>query len=163
MRPSSHELTDDMKRLVGEQKLGFVATVCPDGTPNVSPKGSIRVWADGQLVFADLQSPQTVANLRGNPAIEINVVDPLARRGYRFKGEGSVLTVGPLYERIRAELAQSLRRPERIRSIVLVEVSEARPLYSPSYAAGATEQELVEQWLEHHTRLARARAEQPQP
>jgi len=31
-------LTPDMKRIVAEQKLGFVATVCPDGTPNVSPK-----------------------------------------------------------------------------------------------------------------------------
>lgn len=163
MRRSSHDLTDDMKRLVSEQKLAFVATVCPDGTPNVSPKGSIRVWDDAQLIFADLQSPQTVANLRENPAIEINVVDPLARRGYRFKGEGRVLTAGPLYERIRERLAQTLQRPEGIRSIVLVDVAEARPLYSPSYAAGASEQELVDQWLAHHTQLARGRAEQPRP
>jgi hypothetical protein len=26
-----------MKRVVEEQQLGFVATVCPDGTPLVSP------------------------------------------------------------------------------------------------------------------------------
>jgi Pyridoxamine 5'-phosphate oxidase len=30
-------LDADMKRLVREQSLGFVATVCADGTPNVSP------------------------------------------------------------------------------------------------------------------------------
>ena len=35
--------TDDMKRIVAEQKLAFVATVCPDGTPNLSPKGTIAV------------------------------------------------------------------------------------------------------------------------
>jgi hypothetical protein len=29
-------LTDDMKRLVREQSLGFVATVCADGTPRLS-------------------------------------------------------------------------------------------------------------------------------
>ena len=32
-------LTPDMKRVVREQRLGFVATVCSDGTPNLSPKG----------------------------------------------------------------------------------------------------------------------------
>jgi hypothetical protein len=29
-------LNSEMKRLVERQKLGFVATVCPDGTPNLS-------------------------------------------------------------------------------------------------------------------------------
>ncbi len=28
-------LTVDMKRVVEQQRLGFVATVCPDGTPNL--------------------------------------------------------------------------------------------------------------------------------
>ena len=47
-------LTDDMKRVVLEQRLGFVATVCSDGTPNVSPKGTTTVWDDRHLVFADI-------------------------------------------------------------------------------------------------------------
>jgi hypothetical protein len=34
------ELTDDMRRVVREQSLGFVATVRPDGTPALSPKGT---------------------------------------------------------------------------------------------------------------------------
>ena len=33
-------LTEDMKRLVREQGLGFYATVCEDGSPNLSPKGT---------------------------------------------------------------------------------------------------------------------------
>jgi hypothetical protein len=32
-------LRDDMKRVVEEQRLGYAATVCPDGTPNLSPRG----------------------------------------------------------------------------------------------------------------------------
>ena len=83
-------LTEEMKRVVLEQKLGFVATVCPDGTPNLSPKGTTTVWDDGHLVFADIRSPNTVRNLRGNPSIEINVVDPIVRKGYRFKGVAAV-------------------------------------------------------------------------
>jgi len=81
-------LTQDMKRVVNEQQLGFIATVCPDGTPNLSPKGTTAVLDDNHLVFADVCSPRTIANLRLNSAVEINVVDPLCRKGYRFKGVG---------------------------------------------------------------------------
>ena len=64
-------LTEDMKRVIREQRLGYVATVCPDGTPNLSPKGTTTVWDDNHLVFADIRSPRMIANLRQNPAVEI--------------------------------------------------------------------------------------------
>ena len=41
-------LDDDMKRVVNEQRLAYVASVCPDGTPNLSPKGTTAVWDDGR-------------------------------------------------------------------------------------------------------------------
>jgi uncharacterized protein len=91
-------LTEDMKRVVREQSLGFVATVCPDGTPNLSPKGTATVWDDDHLVFADLASPTTMANLALNPAVEINVVDPILRKGYRFKGRAQVHTEGRIFK-----------------------------------------------------------------
>ena len=81
-------LTDDMKRIVREQRLGYIATVCPDGTPNLSPKGTTAVWDDDHLVFADIRSPQSVQYIERNPSVEVNVVDPLVRKGYRFKGRG---------------------------------------------------------------------------
>ena len=53
-------LTEDMKRIVREQRLGYVATVSADGTPNLSPKGTTAVWDDDHLMFADIRSPQSV-------------------------------------------------------------------------------------------------------
>ena len=73
-------LTPDMKRVLEEQRLGFVATVCPDGTPNLSPKGTTTAWDDDHLIFADIHSPGTIANLHHNPHVEVNVVDPLDRK-----------------------------------------------------------------------------------
>ena len=87
-------LTDDMKRLIEEQKLAFHATVCPDGSPNLSPRGSTRVWDDDHLFFADICSPQTLANLRAGSLIEVNVVDPFVRKGYRFKGRAKIYESG---------------------------------------------------------------------
>ena len=148
-------LTDDMKRVVTEQRLGFMATVCPDGTPNVSPKGTTAVWDDGHLVFADLRSPQTIRNLQTNPAIEINIVDPLVRKGYRFKGTATVHRDGDILERaleLYVSLGMSDYR-ERIRSVVLVKVDHALELTSPVYDLGLTEEQVRAQYAEHFRRL----------
>ena len=84
-------IPEEIKNFIEKQKLGFVATVSPDGTPNVSPKGTILAWGDSSVMFADIKSPQTIVNLEKNPVVEINVVDPFTRRGYRFKGKAKIL------------------------------------------------------------------------
>ena len=152
-------LTDDMKRVVREQRLGFVATVCSDGTPNLSPKGTTTVWDDDHLVFAHIYSPNTAANLLQNPAIEINVVDLVRRKGYRFKGTGAVLTEGHLYDQImdlyRGEDSEDRLRDadRRVQALVVVKVDRALPLISPAYDAGATEDEVAEGWERYWQRL----------
>jgi hypothetical protein len=137
-------LTEAMRRVVREQRLGFVATVCPDGTPNLSPKGTTAVWDGDHLVFADLRSPRTVANLRSNPAVEVNVVDPIARKGYRFKGTATVLTDGALLEELLGFYehgeAPVWDARARIRQVVLVKVERALPLVSPAYDLGLTQE-----------------------
>jgi uncharacterized protein len=134
-------LDDDMKRVVREQRLGYVATVCPDGTPNLSPKGTTAVWDDEHLVFLDLFSPGTVANIEaGNRVVEVNVVDPIRRKGYRFKGPAEVHREGSLFEDV-VEWYERERGTDRgrINSVVLVKVEEAAPLVSPAYADGSSE------------------------
>ena len=149
-------LTEDMKRLVTEQRLGFVATVCPDGTPNLSPKGTTAIWDDDHIVFADIRSPATVPNLRRNPSTEINVVDPMVRKGYRFKGVASVLTEGVLFEQI-VDFYRAKRNLEEglIRSVVLVKIDEAMPLISPAYDQGQSEDQVREKWQRYLDSLQR--------
>jgi predicted pyridoxine 5'-phosphate oxidase superfamily flavin-nucleotide-binding protein len=139
-------LTDDMKRVVGEQRLGFVATVCPDGTPNLSPKGTTAVWDDDNLVFANIRSPATLANLRQNANVEVNVVDPFLRKGYRFKGIATVLESGALYDQAIAFYKARGSRVSMIHEVVLVRVHSAQPIDSPAYDLGLTETEVCDQW-----------------
>src|SRR6266702_817848 len=145
-------ITEDMRRVV-EAELGFIATVCPDGSPNLSPKGTTAVWDDDHLVFADLRSPGTVNNLRANPSIEINVVDQLVRKGYRFKGTGAVYTDGDVFERGVQfyEARGTVKARERIRGIVIVAVERALAVISPAYDIGLTEDELRERNLRRLT------------
>jgi predicted pyridoxine 5'-phosphate oxidase superfamily flavin-nucleotide-binding protein len=83
-------IDDDMRAVIGRSGIGYAATVTPDGKPNLSPKGSLAVWDDAHLYFADIASPQTIENLRSNPNIEVNFVDVIGRRGYRFKGTAEI-------------------------------------------------------------------------
>jgi predicted pyridoxine 5'-phosphate oxidase superfamily flavin-nucleotide-binding protein len=143
-----------MKQVVDRMRLAFVATVCPDGTPNVSPKGTLCVLDDERLVFADLRSPGTVANLRSNPNIEINVVDPFNRKGYRFKGVAVVHEEGTVFDEFVAFFAKRKLEdaPSRIRSIVIITVVSAKPLISPGYDRGATEADMVANWKPYYMR-----------
>ena len=148
------QLTGEMKRVVREQRLGYVATVCPDGTPNLSPKGTVTVWDDEHLVFADIRSPRTVANLRRNPSVEINVVDPFVRKGYRFKGTGEVLTEGKMFNEILEFYAREISDAQnRVKSIVLVKVEHASALISPAYDIGLNEQAIIERWKRYYDKL----------
>jgi predicted pyridoxine 5'-phosphate oxidase superfamily flavin-nucleotide-binding protein len=148
-------LTNDMKRLVEEQQLGFFATVCADGSPNLSPKGSTRVWDDDHLFFADICSPQTTANIRAGSLVEVNVVDPFVRKGYRFKGRAVIHELGSAVfsEGIERMLADGSTLTGRVEAIIVIEVHYAAPLVSPAYDDG---QMLEADMLEvHRTRFAR--------
>jgi predicted pyridoxine 5'-phosphate oxidase superfamily flavin-nucleotide-binding protein len=137
-------LDEDMQRVVREQRLGYVASVCADGTPNLSPKGTLAVWDDEHLVFAHLHSPQTAANVEGGqPVVEVNVVDPIKRKGYRFKGPASVHRSGDEFEAgLRFYEARSGLGADRIEAIVLIEVQQAAAVLSPAYDDGTSEVEV---------------------
>jgi predicted pyridoxine 5'-phosphate oxidase superfamily flavin-nucleotide-binding protein len=153
-------LTAEMKRVVEVQRLGYVATVCPDGTPNLSPKGTTAVWDDDHLVFADIHSPGSIANIGETPIVEVNVVDPIARKGYRFKGSATVFSSGPTFDGIVAFYRRrGVRSP--IRHVVLVQVERALPLVSPAYDSGATEAEIRAQWERYWSSIRQGAAPDP--
>jgi uncharacterized protein len=142
-------LTEQMQRVVAEQSLGFVATVRPDGTPALSPKGTTRVWDDDRLVFLHIHSPGTVANLAANAAVEVNVVDPIRRKGWRFSGRGTVHTEGPLFEEIVAWFDRPATAPPA-KAVVLISVARAEELVSPAYDDGTPEEVIAERWRRRH-------------
>jgi predicted pyridoxine 5'-phosphate oxidase superfamily flavin-nucleotide-binding protein len=138
-----------MQRVVREQRLGFYATVCEDGSPNLSPKGSTYVLDDERLFFADIRSPQTVANVRRGSLVELNVVDPIVRKGYRFKGPAQVHEpASEIYDRALEQMrAAGSQLVDRVRTIVVIDVREARPVVSPAYDDGSmTEEEVTRIW-----------------
>ena len=142
-------LTNEIKNFIEQQKLGYVATVSPDNTPNLSPKGTISVWDDEHLVFADIKSPKTMANLEKNPSLEINVVDPITRKGYRFKGTGTILASGLEYDKIISHY-NKMGIKSKIGRVVLIKVASVNDVTSPLYDLGYTEDEIKKRWKNHY-------------
>jgi hypothetical protein len=92
--------------------------------------------------------------------VEVNVVDPFARKGYRFKGVGEVIVDSARFEEIMrfyrsrwVDTARSKAEPV-IRGFVLVKVGRALPLISPAYDdASSDEQSIREYWISHFAAL----------
>ena len=141
-------ITSEIKIFLDSQKLGYVATVSSDGKPNISPKGTIIAWSDSLLAFADIRSPDTLTNLQNNPFVEINVIDPLSRKGYLFAGTGKIIKDTSMYNEILNHYrSNGIQSP--INSIVLISISSISEVTSPLYDLGKTEEEIRLKWKKY--------------
>jgi predicted pyridoxine 5'-phosphate oxidase superfamily flavin-nucleotide-binding protein len=155
----------DMATLIRRTILCFAATINSDGSPNLSPKSTLTVHDEDHLLFANIASPKTVANLRRDPRIEINCVDIFSRRGYRFTGHGNVLSNGdPIYEQFAAALRAEYDNAVPVHDVVRVRVISAKPILSPAYTyiPGTTEAKLRETYATKYGMAALAHEDNAQ-
>jgi uncharacterized protein len=103
-------------------------------------------------VFADIASPITIRNLRRNPFIEINMVDPFLRRGFRFKGRAAVLESGPEFDFVSQDLWTREGRQYPVNAVVKVNIEEAFPVLSPAYTfnSNVQEEQVRSVWLKRY-------------
>ncbi len=142
-------LTQEIQDFVNQQRMGFVATIGPANKPNLSPKGTTVALDDDHLAFTGIRSDQTISNLEVNPHLEINVVDPIRRRGYRFQGTAKILSDGEEFEKILSHY-RTLGVKSEVKAIVLIAIDVAKEIKSPLYDLGLTEQEIVSEWKKRY-------------
>jgi hypothetical protein len=115
------KLTEEAKKTIAAIRPSLVATASKNGKPNVSAKGSLRVLDDEHLLFADVASPRTIANIKENPQVAVICLDAATRKGCRIWGKGEVFNSGELFDNTVAELAS---RNMKVRNVVKVTVEE---------------------------------------
>ena len=80
-------LSPQMKQVIAEQKLGFVASVDADGaTQPYHPKALSWCWTMRTSCLAKSVLRVPCATLLSGPRVEVNFVDPIIRKGIRIKG-----------------------------------------------------------------------------
>ena len=115
------KLSEDAKKIISEFGPALIATASKTGKPNVSPKGSFRVLDDEHVVFANIASPRTMANLKENPQLTAIIFDRSTRKGCRVWGKAEILNSGQLFDSISAEYA---KRNMKVINVVKVTVEE---------------------------------------
>ncbi len=125
------KISPELREMIDKQRLVFTATVGKDGTPNVSPKGSIRVWDEDNLIFVERNSPRTRENLKGNNKIALVVLDKETSRGFQIKGQAEVIDKGPIFEQV--DKTEKGRTPYRgpFNYVIKIGVAEVFPIPTP--------------------------------
>jgi uncharacterized protein len=100
------------------------------------------------LAFANIASPRTMKNIKENPKLEINTIDQISRRGFRFKGTGEIFERGDVFDHVANDIWNREGRDVPIHAIVKVRVLEAQEVLSPAYwlKKGGTVEEVRQVW-----------------
>ena len=117
------KLSEKVKGTIAEIRPGMIATASKDGKPNISAKGSFRVLDDDHVIFADISSPRTIANLEENPQVSVLVVHPKSMRGCRIWGKGEILDSGEVFDQMSKEFAE---RNLKVNHVVKITVEETQ-------------------------------------
>ena len=125
-------LTQEMKDMIATQQC-FIGTVNADGTPNVAPKRSTRVFSDTSLMFTEGTGGATYANIKRGSKVSIAVVNRDIVDGYRFVGNPVLHESGDLYEQ-SAAMSVKMGMPKP-RGVVVVDITEIHSL-KPGPGAG---------------------------
>ena len=138
------KLNDFAKGLIATFPLGFVATVTPDGRPAVSPKGTFLVLDDETIGFGEIRSPGTLENLAHRPEVEVNFIDQWKRKGVRVRGQVRIVDPGIEFDKLIGHWRDTWGDlADRINVLVVISVAEVKPVTTPPYDDGATEEEMI--------------------
>lgn len=136
--------------LIEHWHLGFVATADAEGNPNVSPKGTFVYHDETTISFAEIRSPDTLANIAVRPQVEVNFIDVLTRRGVLIKGEARFVSRDdPKYPQLRP--AYTNRWPDlepTFSGLVVIDVTACKPVATPAYDIGVTSEDLRAKWMQ---------------
>jgi len=93
---------------------------------------------------------ELVRKMKKNSLVDINVVNPIKRKGYRFKGTATILSEGKEFESILNQY-RDLGIKSEVKAIVLVKVNSAELIISPLYDLGLSEQEIESEWKQRYS------------
>ena len=119
-------ISDEMRRRIDnaleDRCPMYIATVSPDGEPQISMRGSVLVYDHETLAYWERGWRQSAANIEANPKIVLFYRHPTDRVNLRFYGTATMYREGPIREDVMSRTVQGEldRDPDRIGAAVLV-------------------------------------------
>lgn len=127
-------IDDEVRAVLKDSVLCWLATTGEDGYPNVSPKEIFTSHGEKLIVIANIASPTSVRNIRSRPQVCVSFVDVFRQRGFKIHGTGRVLFErDPAFVRLRDELAEMAGADYPIKSVIAVGAERITQILAPSY------------------------------
>ncbi|QQG44177.1 MAG: pyridoxamine 5'-phosphate oxidase family protein [Candidatus Roizmanbacteria bacterium] len=93
-------IDDDLKKLIESEPLAL-ATIMPDGKPNVIGIAYVKVVKGNQLLISDNYMNQTVKDIKTNPNVALIVWDK-EMNGYKLIGEAVYFSEGQWLDKAKS-------------------------------------------------------------
>ena len=114
--------------------LAWLATVDPNGQPNVAPKEVFAVHDPQHIVIANIASPTSVRNLAANPKACLSFIDIFIQKGYKLIGSAENLAAShPEFAYWAAPLQAITQDRFKIHSVIKLHVNAIETIIAPSY------------------------------
>ncbi len=120
----------DVIDFIKRNRPALVATVSPEGIPNVALKGCLTVLDEERLMYAELVEGRTSHNVVRHPEVAV-VVQDHAGHGYQIKGRGhrddDVSAYGLSCD-VTSSIRMDLPPPQ---AVIVIDVTEVDALEPP--------------------------------
>lgn len=126
--------TKQVLESIDNSVLCWLATSDESGAPNVSPKEVFAAHGDNVLAIANIASPQSAKNVRGNAKVCVAFVDILVQKGFQVFGEAVIVRkTDSEFEALAAPLMQITQGKFPFATLFKISVSRVKPIISPRY------------------------------
>lgn len=126
-------LTEAIREYAQRSVLCWLATTSDDG-PSVSPKEIFACFGEDRVIIANIASPNSVKNIRGEPRVCVSFVDVFSQKGWQLYGRAVLLRAGEAgFEDRKAILQGMAGEAFRVATLWDVTVTKAKEIIAPSY------------------------------
>lgn len=127
-------LTSQIRSAAQESVLCWLASVDPDGQPNVTPKEAFALLDDDHVVVANIASPGSAKNIRYNPLVCLSFIDIFVQKGFKIKGVAvEYISSDEGYDNWLSPLRGIVGQRFPVNSIFVIQATSVEPIVAPSY------------------------------
>ena len=124
----------EVKKSIEANVLCWLATADPSGMPNVSPKEVFTYTDHGEIIIANIASPQSAKNVRANDKVCVSFIDILVQKGFQIRGTCTLVTRGDRqFDLLEKPLLKITQGKYPFASVFLIKVDHIKPIIAPSY------------------------------
>lgn len=123
-------------RAAADKVVCLLGTADAQGSPQISPKGSVMVFDAGRLAYWERAGRTALANLHANPKVVVYYRNPAKTEQFpngavwRFYGKAEVLTEGAERDEVydRTIPAERDKDPDKLGAAVMIKVEKITDL-----------------------------------